>query len=99
LTDEARADLADRAAERRDWIGESGRPDRTRTSGPYRRTADFRASATDPDASPLRPGVGTGIRLGYHDHYVVDGGKARIILSTLVTPAEVQDYQPALDLL
>ena len=75
-----------------------GRPDRTRTSGPYRRVADFRASTTDPDASPLRP-TGGGARLGYHDHYVVDGGKARIILTALVTPAEVQDNQPALDLL
>jgi len=98
LTDEARTELAERAANRHDWIGEMGRPDRTRTSGPYRRTADFRASATDPDASPLRPS-GSGVRLGYHDHYVVDGGKARIILTALVTPAEVQDNQPALDLL
>jgi len=98
LTDEERADLADRAATRHDWIGKVGRPDRTRTSGPYRRTADFRASATDPDASPLRPSA-TGARLGYHDHYVVDGGKARIILTALVTPAEVQDNQPAIDLL
>jgi transposase len=98
LTDEARADLADRAAERHDWIGEMGRPDRTRTSGPYRRTADFRASATDPDAAPLRPS-GSGVRLGDHDHDVVDGGKARIILTALVTPAEVQDNQPAVDLL
>jgi transposase len=94
----ARADLAAAAAARHDWIGEAGRPDRARTSGPYRRTADFRASATDPDASPLRPGEGRA-RLGYHDHYVVDGGKARIILTTLVTPAEVQDNQPAIDLL
>ncbi len=38
-------------------------------------------------------------RLGYQDHYVVDGGKARIILTALVTPAEVQENQPALDLL
>lgn len=98
LTDEARVDLADRAATRHDWIGEAGRPDRTRTSGPYRRTADFRASATDPDASPLRLS-GAGACLGYHDHYVVDGGKARIILTALVTPAEVQDNQPAVDLL
>jgi len=98
LTDEARADLTERAADRHDWIGEAGRPDRTRTSGAYRRTADYRASATDPDASPLRPS-GSGVRLGYHDHYVVDGGKARIILTALVTPAEVQDNQPALDLL
>ena len=75
-----------------------GRPDRTRTSGTYRRTADYRASTTDPDASPLRPG-NSGVRLGYHDHYVVDGGKARIILTALVTPAEVQDNQPAVDLL
>ena len=98
LTDAARAELAERAAERHDWIGGMGRLDRTRTSGAYRRTADFRASTTDPDASPLRPN-GTGAWLGYHDHYVVDGGKARIILTALVTPAEVQDNQPAVDLL
>lgn len=98
LTDEARAELAARAANRHDHIGETGRPDRSRTSGAYRRTADFRASPTDPDASPLRPGD-TGARLGYHDHYVVDGGKARIILTVLVTPASVQDNQPAIDLL
>jgi Transposase DDE domain len=30
---------------------------------------------------------------------VVDGGRARIILAALATPAEVQDNQPALDLL
>ncbi len=98
LTEEARADLAERAADRHDWIGETGRPDRTKTSGPYRRIADYRASATDPDASPLRPSD-RGAHLGYHDHYVVDGGKARIILTVLVTPAEVQDNQPAVDLL
>ncbi len=97
-TSEACADLAAAAADRHDWIGEAGRPDRTRTSGTYRRTADFRASTTDPDASPLRPTEGR-TRLGYHDHYVVDSGKARIVLTTLVTPAEVQDNQPALDLL
>jgi len=98
VTDEAHTDLANRAADRHDWIGEMGRPNRTKTSGSYRRTADFRASSTDPDASPLRP-TGGSARLGYHDHSVVDGGKARIILMALVTPAEVQDNQPALDLL
>jgi transposase len=67
LTDEALAELAERAAPRHDWIGEAGRPDRERTSGAYRRTADFRASATDPDASPMRPGEGRTHR-GYHDH-------------------------------
>jgi len=98
LTTAAQADLAAVAAARHDWIGEAGRPDRGRTSGPYQRVADFWASPTDPDASPLRP-TGGGADLGYHDHYVVDGGKARIILTVLVTPAEVQDNQPALDLL
>jgi Transposase DDE domain len=37
--------------------------------------------------------------LGYHDHYVVDGGKARIILEALVTPADVMENTPMLDLL
>src|SRR6266699_1770325 len=37
--------------------------------------------------------------MGYHTHYVVDGGKARIILHVLVTPSEVMDNQPMLDLL
>src|SRR3712207_6458657 len=44
-----------------------------------------------------KKGGGTGI--GYHTHYAVDGGKARIILSVLVTPSEVMDNQPMLDLL
>jgi len=39
------------------------------------------------------------IRLGYHDHYVVDGGKARIILEALVTPADVMESQAMRDLL
>jgi len=98
LTEEARAALTDRAAARHDWIEEAGRPDRGATSGAYRRTADFRVSTTDPDASPLPSGDGR-TRLGYQDHYVVDGGQARIILAALVAPAEVQENQPALDLL
>jgi transposase len=98
LADAARADLAAAAAARHDWIGEAGRPDRTRTGGPYRRVADFWASTTDPDASPMRPTAGRA-HLGYRDHYVVDGGNARVVLTALVTPAEVQDNQPALDLL
>jgi hypothetical protein len=98
LTDEARSELAERAAQRHDWIGRAGRPDRAATSGPYRRTADFRVSTTDADATPMPHGEGR-TRLGYPDHYVVDGGRARIILITLVTPAEGQENQPALDLL
>jgi hypothetical protein len=38
-------------------------------------------------------------RLGDHDHYVVDGGKRRIILAALVTLADVMENQPMLDLL
>jgi hypothetical protein len=40
-----------------------------------------------------------GTRLGYHDHYVVDGGKRRIILAALVTPADVMENVPLRDLL
>lgn len=98
LSPEAQAALAEAAERRHDWIGEAGRPDRTVIRGDYRRTADFRASATDPDAS-LMPGRGGGLDLLYHDHYVVDGGKARIVLAPLVTPADVTENLPALDLL
>jgi transposase len=66
-------------------------------SGSYRRTADFRVSPTDPDATPMQTRNGTA--LGYHDHYVVDGGKARIILAALVTPADVMENVPMPDLL
>jgi transposase len=65
--------------------------------GTYQRTSDWRVSPTDPDATPMRIGVGTS--LGYHDHYVVDGGKQRIILAALVTPADVMENVPLRDLL
>jgi hypothetical protein len=98
LTEESRAALTERAAQRHDWIGRAGRPGRETTSGSYRRTADFRVSTTDPDATPMPYGE-RGTRLGYQDHCLVDGGRARIILTALVAPAEVQENQPALDLL
>jgi transposase len=63
----------------------------------YRRTSDFRVSPTDPDASPMWDWGA--IRLGYHDHYVVDGGKRRIIMAALVTPADVMESQAMRDLL
>jgi transposase len=65
--------------------------------GSYQRTADFRISPTDPDATPMRTGTKT--RLGYHDHYVVDGGKQRIILAALLTPSDVMENVPLRDLL
>jgi hypothetical protein len=63
----------------------------------YRRTSDFWISTTDPDATPMW--TAGKARLGYHDHYVVDGGRRRIILAALVTPADVMENQPMLDLL
>ena len=37
--------------------------------------------------------------LGYRDHYIVDGGKSRIILSALVAPASIMDNTPLLDMM
>ena len=65
--------------------------------GSSMRTSDFRVSTTDPHATPMRTGTGT--RLGYHDHDVVDGGKRRIILAALVRPADVMKNVPMRDLL
>jgi hypothetical protein len=47
--------------------------------GGYRRMTDLRVSTTDPDATPLNTSERG--KLGYHDHDVVDGGKARIIVA------------------
>ena len=64
----------------------------------YQRITDDRMSPIDPDAAPMQPSGGGSAVLGYRDHYVVDGGKARIILSALVTPASITDNTPILDL-
>jgi transposase len=71
-------------------------PDRPSGRG-YQRVSDWWVSSTDPGASPMRAD-GRAV-LGYHDHYVVDGGKARIILAALITPADVMENQPMQDLL
>jgi transposase len=81
-----------------DWISRSGTQDRSFSSGPRKRTSDSRASKTDPDATPMR-WSGSARKLGYQTHYVIDGGKSRIILSVLVTPGEVTENRPMLDLL
>jgi len=85
-------------AERKDWISKEGRPDRTIVRHRYRRRSDYELSPTDPDASLMQHKRGA-TRIGYHAHYVVDGGKARVILQVLVTPADVTENQPMLDLL
>jgi transposase len=71
-------------------------PARPTTRG-YHRTSDEWESLTDPDAAPMKKGGP--LVLGYHDHYVVDGGKARIILGAFVTPGDVMENNPMLDLL
>src|SRR5215212_781991 len=63
----------------------------------YERTSAWRMSTTDADATPMR--TKQGAALGFHDHYVVDGGKRRIILAALVTPADVMENVPMRDLL
>jgi IS5 family transposase len=64
----------------------------------YKRITDEKVSLTDPDAAPMRAQGGGSAVLGYRDHYIVDGGKARIILSALVAPASIMDNTPMLDL-
>jgi hypothetical protein len=97
ISQEQRSELSHQNEERHDWIEREGRPDREVTRGSYQRVADFRISTTDPDAT-IMPTKGDGRHLGYHTHYVVDGGKARIIMAVLVTPSEVMENQPMLDL-
>jgi transposase len=92
-----REDLTRENEERHDWVEQVGKPDREVMRGTYRRMADFVVSTTDPDATVM-PTKGQGRHLGYHTHYVVDGGKARIIMTVLVTPSEVMENQPMLDL-
>jgi hypothetical protein len=72
-------------------------PDRPPSSG-YERKSDRLVSTTDPDAVPMKTS-GQKTTLGFHDHYVIDGGKARIILHALVTSADVMENAPMLPML
>jgi hypothetical protein len=97
-TEEEAPALAAANAARHDWMAAAGQQDRTPPEERrYPRSSDFIVSTTDPDATHLRQR--DGVRLGYQDHYVVDGGKARIILTALVASAEVPEDQPTLDLI
>jgi len=72
-------------------------PDRPASEG-YERKSDRLVSTTDPDAVAMKTS-GQKTTLGFHDHYVINGGKARIILNALVTPADVMENTPMLPLL
>src|SRR5215208_6486665 len=98
-TAEKRRALAQKNARQHRWIAQAGRQQREVVRWGYRRMADLRVSTTDPDASPMQHKNKGTSRLGYQTHYVVDGGKARVILDVLVTGAEVTENLPMLYLL
>jgi hypothetical protein len=98
LSEDAYQDRAEANEGRHDWIAEAGQQNRAVVGHDYRRIADFEASTTDPDASLMRS-AGAGSRPGYQTHYVVDGGKARIIRTALVAPSEVMENLPMRDLI
>jgi len=97
LSQQACEELSQRNAVRHDWIEQLGAQDRKTTSRGYQRVADLQVSTTDPNATLML--TKNGADMGYHTHFVVDGGKARVIIAVLVTPSEVMDDQPMLDLL
>jgi len=84
LSAQQREELAHRNAERYDWLEHLGAQDRSVSIPWYQRVADLQVSTTDPDASLMLTKGGS--HLGYQTHYVVDGGKSRIILNVLVAP-------------
>ena len=91
-----------RAAPRRWDLLEACRLDPQRpavSASGYARLSARLVSRTDPDAALMHPAGGGRATLGYQDHYVVDGGKARVILHALVAPADVMEGQPMLDFL
>jgi transposase len=98
LSPERRAALDAQNQAQHDWYARNGEPDRSIKRGGYQRTSDLWVSLTDPDAVLMRQ-HNHGVHLRYRDHYLVDGGKARIILGVLVTAADVMENMPFLDML
>ena len=94
-----RQELAQTNASRHRWIDQNGRQERGVVRWGYKRIADLRMSTTDPDASPLHQKNKSSGRLGYLTHYVVDGGKARVVMNVLVTGAEVTENLPMQEML
>lgn len=98
LSPERAAALKAQNQQRHDWYAHNGEPNRSIQRGTYQRMSDLWVSVTDPDAVLMKQ-HGHGTRLRYRDHYLVDGGKARIILGVLVTAADVMENMPFLDML
>jgi len=96
LHPEARPELAQETAKRWDVLEECRLdPDRPAPSA-YERLSSRKVSRTDPDATAMSMRDGR-TALGYQVHYLVDGGRERIILHCLVTPGDVMENQPFLD--
>lgn len=70
-------------------------PDRPLSQG-YERLSHRKISTTDPDATPMTMADQRTV-LGYQTHYLIDGGKARIILHALTMSGDVMENQPFLD--
>jgi transposase len=70
-------------------------PERPAT-GTYERISRRKISRTDPDATPMNMRDGRTV-LGYQDHYLIDGGRARIIWHAFVTPGDVSESQVLID--
>ena len=98
LLPERHAKLREHQQSQHDWYAHNGEPDRSIKRGGYQRTSDLWVSLSDPDAVLMRQ-HNHGVHLRYRDHYLVDGGKARIILGVLVTAADVMENMPFLDML
>jgi transposase len=98
LSPEHQAKLREREQRQHDWYAHNGEPDRSITRGGYHRTSDLWVSLSDPDAVLMRQ-HNHGVHLRYRNHYLVDGGKARIILGVLVTAADLMENMPFLDML
>lgn len=70
-------------------------PERPRSQG-YERISKRKVSTTDPDATPMTMADQRTV-LGYQTHYLIDGGRARIILHALTMSGDVMENQPFLD--
>jgi hypothetical protein len=70
-------------------------PNRPLSQG-YERVSNRKISRTDPDATVITMADKRTV-LGYQTHYMIDGGRARIILHALTMPGDVMENQPFLD--